>query len=176
MEIERLTDKVLLTSSSRATQVSLFSHSMDSLLYQEMLSYKAAATQRGDTSMEDSDWEVLSGDNYDGDSEASSISYFSDEGGEGEEDMVAPKSMHGRRSKHRGTLKNRTNGYVGNGFLEEDVNVGYYTPNLSLEEGGSPPQATTDVTRTKQGTGNDEGAGPPRTPPISPKISIKLTF
>lgn len=165
-EVERLTDKVVQTNNTIATrQVSLFSHSDDSLLYQEMLSFKASSMQR-DTSAEDSDWEVLSGDNYDGDSEASSFS----EGGEGEEgdSDVGLGVGRGRKRGSGETLRahsrsgGSSEGRLGNGFLEEDVS--YYTPRFSRGLDGV-------------GRRGEEGAGDPLFPqtarPISPKISIR---
>lgn len=177
VEIEKLSDKIHRSSVTETRQVSLFSQSMDSLLYQEMLSYKASKIHKV-SSLEESDWEVLSGDNYDGDSEASSL-HSDEEEGEEEEEELTPTQVSGFKIKHlkpgkrgshprRGASDARSNGYARmggeGGSLEEDVKVDYHTPKLftrSFEE------------RKAAGSPTSRGSMKMMMPrPISPKISV----
>ena len=137
-----------------------------------MLSYKASATTNHTHSRDDSsDWEVLSGDNYDGDSEASSISYFS------EDDDDFPPMISS--SKITGQHPQR-NGVVGVANLHDDVEVDYHTPKrfsrtleVETEEKedrgsmGKRVESNKGVLQEGVGMDGDDGGHP-----ISPKISI----
>ena len=89
-EVDRLSDKqsyYIHKSGGTVVQTCLYDLNDDSLLYQEMLSYKASQASYHLVSNQeippddDSDWEYLAGDYYDGGSEfsASTPSYFSDD-------------------------------------------------------------------------------------------------
>lgn len=158
-------DKMRHSSHSTGTnQVSLYSHSPDSVLYQEMLSYKASATNHHTHSRDNSsDWEVLSGDNYDGDSEPSSLSYFSD-GAEDEEDLtpVASNAKVGGGELQR-------NGLVGvAGLHDEEVEVDYYTPkrfSRAFEEADTGAEKPHQATITEEGVFDSSVH-------VSPRVSI----
>ena len=100
-EVERLSDKqthYVHRSGAQIQQVCLYEVNDESVLYQEMLSYKASQASyflisSRDFPDNDSDWEYLpGGDYYDGGSEfsASTPSYFSDHRG----DLDSPGSTH----------------------------------------------------------------------------------
>lgn len=176
-EPKRLMDKIChFCQSGTANQISLYSHSPDSVLYQEMLSYKASATNHTHSRDDSSDWEVLSGDNYDGDSEASSISYFSED-----DDDLPTMTANSKIIDSTGQrqLEPQRNGVVGVANLHDDVEVGYCTPGrfrtLEVEEEGEKSvgkkgrEAEKNEELLQQGVGMEEhNSGRP----ISPTINI----
>ncbi len=140
-EFERLSDKYyhyIHKVETGIKQVTICPQSPESLLYQEMLSRKALAGK--ENSADDSDWEVLSGDYYDGGSEESrsfssnGSSYYSDE-----QIDLTPKSLPRRTKLELETSSQKISD--GSSSFQSDVEVKYFTPkNTSFEsdkKGGS---------------------------------------
>ena len=101
-EPERLSDKHHYyghRNVASTEQVSLFSQTPDSFLYQEMLTFKASATRSKEVSF-DSDWDVTSGgDHYDGGSERSlSSDPFYSDNEESFSSLLAKKGSNGSNS------------------------------------------------------------------------------
>ncbi len=110
-------------------------YSPDSALYQHMLSYKANLAESHNQDTDDSgssDWEVLTADYYDGDSEISaSSSYYSDEG-DCERDGVERVTSVGRRNRNGHHQLRQRSAEVLDDVLEgESLEVEFYTPRSS---------------------------------------------
>ena len=130
----RLSDKFpyfVHRSRVKVHQVTLYSP--DSLLYTHMLSSKANLAESCVLDADDnSDWEVLTADYYDGDSEiSSSSSFYSDEGDYDNEETVhhAPPPDRHRESHHR--LLQKREEPLGNILEGESVEVEFHTPRSS---------------------------------------------
>lgn len=136
--MERLSDKQTYYVHKLAleiNQVCLYNSTPDSILYQEMLAYKAIQTldianarnvSPGDED-DDSGWEFLSGDHYDGGSEISASSYFSDQ-----EQSPAPDSPFSSPPPPRNTSDKALDL-----TSDDEVAVGYFTKKHSYPEAGS---------------------------------------
>lgn len=150
----RLGDKIHYSAYKEAaniSQFSLISHSPDSLLYQDMLSYKASIAQGKDMILDDSDWEVLSGDNYDGDSETSSMSGFLSDGGNNDNLTPVPSST----AVDNGRVDFLKNGYLDDEVvLRDDIEVSYHTPR-QFSKGFVSNQATAEMRAGSQLPGKE---------------------
>ncbi len=118
----RVSDKqshYILHQAYKTKQVCLYESSADSLLYQEMLTFKATHTSPHATtglqlpSEEDSDYECMTGgEHYDGDSESS---YFTEE------------DNHRESSSSPFQILNSAKGGVVSDDMLDDVEVGYFS-------------------------------------------------
>ena len=118
----RVSDKqshYILHQAYKTKQVCLYESSADSLLYQEMLTFKATHTSPHTTTRlqlpsEDSDYEYMTegGEHYDGDSESS---YFTEEDNDRESSSSPFQILH---SAKRGVVSDD---------MLDDVEVGYFS-------------------------------------------------
>ncbi len=165
--------------------MSLYSHSPESVLYQEMLSCKASINLSKDTDdFSSGDWDILSGDNYDGDSEASSLSNPSEGEGKGD-DLTpmssAPKLLPRKDGNEGGGGKGGTLTRNGpNRSFQEDIEVEYHTPrgfSRSYEEWTEKEADHKEpfVTPDDGGGGGGASSGKPhlhRGHHIKPKVNV----